>query len=454
MSSDWLKLTLGELCAQQGGAIQTGPFGSQLHTSDYKAEGTPVVMPTNIVGSRVTEDGIARIDKADVERLSTHKLRIGDLVFSRRGDVTKNALVRAREVGWLCGTGCLKVRLGNESLASAEFVSYYLQLPDIKEWLIQHAVGATMPNLNTGILSEVPLTLAPPEIQKKIIHLLAALDASILTLQQQNTVLESIAQTLFRSWFVDFDPVHAKLAGNEPDAMSPELAALFPSEFENSELGLIPMGWAVTTFGNAFDIKGGGTPSTKDASYWDNGTHSWATPKDMSNLASKVIYQTAFKLTTEGVNKIGSKVLPVGTTLMSSRAPVGYLAIAKAPISINQGFIAIPPTEGLPSSFIVNLLVQKMPEIKANAGGTTFAEISKSQFRPIKWVLPSKEVMKAFGRIAEPLYASVHANCLTIDALIGLRDHLLPRLISGKLRIEDAEASVTELTSGLEAEPA
>ena len=120
----------------------------------------------------------------------------------------------------------------------------------------------------------------------------------------------------------------------------------------------------------------------------------------MSNLASKVIYQTAFKLTSAGVKKISSKVLPVDTTLMSSRAPVGYLAVAKAPISINQGFIAIPPTDGLPSSFILNLLLHKMSEIKANAGGTTFAEISKSQFRPIRWVRPPKDVITTYGRIS------------------------------------------------------
>jgi type I restriction enzyme S subunit len=139
---------------------------------------------------------------------------------------------------------------------------------------------------------------------------------------------------------------------------------------------------------------------------------------------------------------------------MSSRAPVGYLAIAKTPISINQGFIAIPPTYGLCPSFIVNLLMQKMQDIKANAGGTTFAEISKAQFRPIKWVRPAKDVLEAFSRIVEPLYTTVHANCLTIDTLCSLRDHLLPRLISGKLRIEDAEASVAAITSGLETKSA
>ena len=107
MSAEWTATTLGQICAAQGGAIQTGPFGSQLHTSDYKAVGVPVVMPTNIGEGGIVLDGIARIDQADVERLSQHKLRLGDIVFSRRGDVTKNALVREHEVGWFCGTGCL-----------------------------------------------------------------------------------------------------------------------------------------------------------------------------------------------------------------------------------------------------------------------------------------------------------------------------------------------------------
>jgi type I restriction enzyme S subunit len=284
--------------------------------------------------------------------------------------------------------------------------------------------------------------------QTKIAGLLRSVDTSIEVLHHENTALESIAQTLFRSWFVDFDPVQAKSSGNAPEAMSEKLAALFPSELEPSELGGIPKGWAITSFGAAFDIKGGGTPSTKEPSYWDNGTHFWATPKDLSDLKSAVIYRTAYKLTTAGVQKISSKTLPAGTTLMSSRAPVGYLAIAKAPISINQGFIAVPPTEGLPPSFVVNLLLHKMPEIKANAGGTTFAEISKSQFRPIKWVRPSKGALNAFARIAEPLYAAVHANCLTIDSLTALRDHMLPRLISGKLRIEDAEEAVAAIAPG------
>lgn len=130
MNSEWQTTTLGRICESQGGAVQTGPFGSQLHTSDYREYGIPVVMPTNICDGGIDDNGIARIDQSDVE-LSQHKLRLGDIVFSRRGDVTKNALVRPREIGWLCGTGCLKVRLGDESIANVKFISHCLRQPDI-----------------------------------------------------------------------------------------------------------------------------------------------------------------------------------------------------------------------------------------------------------------------------------------------------------------------------------
>lgn len=172
MSSAWQLTTLGQICTEQGGAIQTGPFGSQLHTSDYKEKGIPVVMPTNIGDGGISEDGIARIDQSDVDRLSQHKLMLNDIVFSRRGDVTKNALVRGHEVGWFCGTGCLKVRLGTERIANPKFISHCLRLQDIKDWLVRHAVGATMPNLNTGILSAVPINLPPISVQREIAAML------------------------------------------------------------------------------------------------------------------------------------------------------------------------------------------------------------------------------------------------------------------------------------------
>lgn len=152
----WRLSTLGAICTENAGAIQTGPFGSQLHASDYLDEGTPVVMPQDLGGRRIKIEKIARVGDADVSRLHRHQMRYGDIIFSRRGDVGRHALIGSREEGWLCGTGCLLVRAG-KNWPSTIYLSLALDRTDAKEWLLRHAVGATMPNLNTGILSAVPI---------------------------------------------------------------------------------------------------------------------------------------------------------------------------------------------------------------------------------------------------------------------------------------------------------
>jgi type I restriction enzyme S subunit len=440
MSSEWLTTTLGAVCDAQGGAIQTGPFGSQLHTSDYKEFGIPVVMPTNIGEGGISEDGIARIGQADIDRLPQHVLRVGDIVFSRRGDVTKNALITHREDGWFCGTGCLKVRLGEETLANAMFISHCLRQPEVKDWLVRHAVGATMPNLNTGILAAVPLCLPPLATQREVATALGTLDDRIALLRETNATLEAIAQALFKSWFVDFDPVHAKRQGLAPAGMDEATAALFPDSFEESALGLVPKGWPVQPVGDVVECVGGATPDTKEPSYWTPEQHAWTTPKDLSGLPSPVLLSTERRLSAKGLAKIGSGLLPVGTLLMSSRAPIGYLAIAQMPVAINQGYIAMPPGSMLPPIYMLLWCQQNMDGIKARANGSTFMEISKKAFRPIPVLVPSLPVIEAFVAFAAPLFSRLVSNEQQAQTLATLRDTLLPRLISGQLRLPEAEA--------------
>lgn len=157
----WCISTLAVEAKRCGGFVQTGPFGSQLHAADYVPEGVPVVMPQDLVNRRISVERIARVTIDMAQRLSRHALEPGDVVYSRRGDVERHALVSDREAGWLCGTGCLLVRLG-VAWPSQAYLSEVLDLPVTREWLVRHAVGATMPNLNTSILGSMPLLL-PPE---------------------------------------------------------------------------------------------------------------------------------------------------------------------------------------------------------------------------------------------------------------------------------------------------
>ena len=276
MASDLLETTLGEIVKLGNGLIQTGPFGSQLHASDYVIKGIPVIMPLNIIDNKVDLFGIARITKKDAERLSKHLVKKNDIVYSRRGDVTRKALITEREEGMFCGTGCLLVRPGHS--IDARFLTYHLSSPINQEWIIRHAVGATMPNLNTGILKQVPLSLPSLDIQKAIAHILGSLDDKIGLNRQINETLEAMAQALFKSWFVDFDPVidNALAAGNSiPDGLlaraeqrqamppsdtdNPAIRALFSDAFEfTEEMGWIPKGWAVKSFGDLLDLTIGG----------------------------------------------------------------------------------------------------------------------------------------------------------------------------------------------------
>ena len=195
----WVNTTLGEISAN----IQTGPFGSQLHQSDYSDEGTPVVMPKDLVNGQISEVSIARVSEDHVNRLSRHKVEVGDILYSRRGDVGRCAFATDIEQGWLCGTGCLRVTI-DRSKAIPKFVFYQLQKAETVGWVEKHAVGATMLNLNTSILSSVPIEMPSLTEQKTIVDILSAYDDLIENNQKQIKLLEEAAQRLYKEWFVDF----------------------------------------------------------------------------------------------------------------------------------------------------------------------------------------------------------------------------------------------------------
>ncbi len=302
--------------------------------------------------------------------------------------------------------------------------------------------GSVYTNVSKSRFEEIEIPLPPLAEQKAIAAVLGALDDKIECNRRMNATLEAMARALFQSWFVDFDPVRAKLDGRPPAALDPAIAALFPDSFQDSEAGHIPKGWTIQPVGEVVDCVGGGTPSTAEPKYWEGGTHHWTTPKDFSSLQAPVLLDTDRKLTEAGIAKISSGLLPAGTLLLSSRAPVGYLAIAAMPVGINQGFIALKCNERASNFFMLNWCQTNMAEIESRATGTTFAEISKQNFRPIRVVLPPKELMAAFTSKVAPLYAQITANLHQSRTLATLRDTLLPKLLSGELSVASLESKL------------
>ena len=353
--------------------------------------------------------------------------------------MTRRALIGEHEDGWLCGTGCLRVRLGDAS-ADPRYASYYLGHPNVREWIIRHAHGATMPNLNSSILAACPFVLPPLDEQRAIARILGALDDKIELNRRMSATLEAMARALFKSWFVDFAPVRAKVEGR-PSGLPPGLHALFPASFEASELGEIPSGWGVVPAGQAVTVHGGSTPSTKEPAYW-GGEHCFATPRDLSLLQDPILASTARRLTDAGLARIRSGLLRPGTVLLSSRAPIGYLAVTETPVVINQGIIAMVCDGLVGAHYALHWTRSNMDAIEMRASGTTFAEISKSSFRGIPFLVPPQPAHDAWKSLVTPLYDHVASNARQSRSLASQRDALLPRLVSGEVRVVESSKLV------------
>lgn len=326
---------------------------------------------------------------------------------------------------------------GKPDILDNTYLKYLMMSADVQSQLHGRASGTTVVGIKQSELRKIVLSLPPIHEQRTVAGVLAALDEKIEQNRKTARVLEELARATFRAWFVEFQPIKTKATGQASFPSMPQRVfdGLNP-RFVDSEIGLIPEGWEVKPIGDAVSIKGGGTPSTKNPEYWEAGTHCWATPKDMSRLTCPVLLDTERRITDAGINCISSGLLPSGTVLMSSRAPVGYLAIAGIPTAINQGFIAMICDGPLPPTYVLQWTHASMDVIQARASGTTFPEISKSNFRSLPVVVPPPEVVAAFRELADPIFELLTATVKEEESLASIRDCLLPRLLSRNVRTE------------------
>ena len=321
------------------------------------------------------------------------------------------------------------------------FVAYFLRSIDF----LSYSDKAAVPGINRNHLHRAPIKIPTNlEEQRAIARILGTLDDKIELNRKQNETLEAMARAMFKAWFVDFEPVRAKMEGRwkrgqSLPGMPAHLYDLFPDRMVESELGEIPEGWSFSTIGKEVTLCGGSTPSTKETAFWENGKHCWATPKDLSGKRFPVLMDTDRKITDAGLAKISSGLLPVGTVLLSSRAPIGYLAIAEVPTAINQGFIAMKCNGVLSNVFVLMWCAENMEAIIGKSNGSTFQEISKSSFRSLPVVISPALILDGFLKTVEPFYRKIVVNERESTFLAKVRDTLLPKLISGGLRIQNVE---------------
>jgi len=439
MGSDWHKFKLGDLGSFRNGA--------NFSKKDY-APGFPIVNVKQLYAHRYVEtDNLLEVSSKAISNPESLFLKNGDILFARSSvkgsGAGQAAMISSCPENTIFSGFIIRFRIEARDIALPLFVNYLLRSDIYRELLPRIASGTTITNLSQGTLASLPILLPPLPEQRAIAHILGSLDDKIELNHRMNHTLEAMAKAIFKSWFVDFDPVRAKAEGR-PTGLPDDIAALFPDSFENSEIGEIPKGWEVKPIGQVVKCVGGSTPSTKNPAFWAGGKNPFVTPKDMSSLTSPVILDTSRYITDAGVAKISSGRLPSGTVILSSRAPIGYLAITEVTVSVNQGVIAMICNKDLPNHYVLYWTETNMETIKSNASGTTFAEVSKRNFRPMPVAVPVKPVLDAFVQQVEPLHRQLVLNLQESATLARLRDTFLPKLISGELRIPDSAKFLEE----------
>ena len=409
---EWKEVRLGDIAD-----VQTGPFGSQLHKSDYIAEGIPCIMPTNI-GPHLNfiVDGIAHVSEVDANRLSRHLTEIGDIIYARRGDIEKCAYVTTNEEKWLCGTGCLKIRCNNE--VNSRFIAYLLSTAECKKWITGNAVGTTMLNLSKGILSNLPLLVPSHEDQRRIASILSSLDRKIELNNKINADLEEMAQAIFKNWFVDFEPFK-------------------DGKFVDSELGMIPEGWKVGRADDFYQINIGKTPPRKEHKWFSTNPADkiWVSIANMGN-SGIFISDSSEYLTKEAVDRHNIIMVPRNTILLSFKLTVGRVAIADKELTTNEAIARFI----LSDDKYMEYLYLYLKNFDYNSLGSTSSiatAVNSKTIKGMQMLQPSDKIIDAFHIQVNPIFEKIRSLTKENSRLSLLRDTLLPRLMSGELEVPE-----------------
>lgn len=339
------------------------------------------------------------------------KFMDGDTLFARITPCLENGKIcQVKNLDNSVGFGSTEflVFRGRADVSYNDFVYYLSRSEFVKNNAIQMMTGTSgRQRIEKSALEKLEIHAPDLPTQHRIASILSSLDDKIELNLQMNQTLQAMAQAIFKEWFIDFN---------------------FPG-FDGQLIDGLPKGWRRGNLGEIVDVAGGSTPSTSKNDFWDGEFH-WSTPKDLSGARSPVLLETQRKITALGVNQISSGILPKGTLLLSSRAPIGYLAISQVPISINQGYIAIRG-KLVSNLFMLFWLQHNMDAVKSRANGSTFQEISKMSFKLIEAIIPISEVLKEFEGVVAPIFEKIVENVFNIKTLTQTRDNLLPRLVSG-----------------------
>jgi len=436
MGSKWATVSIDDIKLPEKYSCVGGPFGSSLSQKHYVDSGVPVIRGTNLAGDIFSESDFVFVSPDKANELQRNMAFRGDIVFTQRGTLGQVALIPEDSLyeKYIVSQSQMKLTV-NPKQADAYFIYTYFRTNEAKALIENNAIVGGVPHINLGILKEFKLRLPPLSEQKRISEVSKSIDNKINLNRQINQTLEQMSQTLFKSWFVDFDPVidNALDAGNPiPESLQSRaelrqkvrnnadfkplpasIRALFPAEFEETELGWVPNGWIVeplTTVTNI--VYGKNLPKTKIVNegypvYGGNG---------IIGSYSHYLYKNP-------------------QVLISCRGAASGKVHWTKPFCFVTNNSLVIEEKNISSLYIYYSLLQQ--DLTNLTSGSAQPQITIANLNPVNVLLPKKEIISRFVRYAQDLQTSCEARKSECETLSNLRDTLLPKLISGELSLED-----------------
>jgi len=446
MAGEWIKCTLADACRSIN-------YGLTASTSEYEV-GPKFLRITDIVNGHIDWNVVPHV-AADEVTAAKYRLYDGDIVLARTGASTgASAYVKNPPPSVFAS---YLVRLQAKSEFDARFLAYYLRSDNF--WtFIRGVLGdkSAQPNASASTMTKAPLC-APKDKdeQRAIACILGTLDDKIELNRRMSETLEEMARAIFKSWFVDFDPVRAKAAvrREHPDwtnaqvsraacpNLKPEIAELFPDRLVDSELGEIPEGWRIQSFIDDVEVISGGTPKTSNPDYW-GGHIPWFSVADTPAAGEIFVICTERTITQDGVNNSSTRVLPIGTTIISARGTVGNLALVAVSMAMNQSCYGLHDLRGHIGYFLYFTTAAVVETLRLRTHGSVFNTITRDTLKSVRVVTPPNALITEFERAVGAMLQRNLNALLESSTLAALRDTLLPKLISGEIRVKDAERIV------------
>ena len=411
---------------------------------DYVADGIPFISAADLSDGCVQKSSVKRISTAAYERLRSGKIRHKDVLYCLRGSIGKLAFVRKQEVGAIASS--LVIVRATEKV-DARYLYFILCSQAGQQAAASLNNGSAQPNLSVGELQKVTIPLPPLTVQREIAATLDSFDDRITLLRETNGTLEAIAQALFKSWFVDFDPVRAKMEGRAPEGMDEATAALFPDSFEETELGLVPRGWAIKTIADVSTVGIGKTPPRKEQHWFSENPEDvrWVSIRDMG-LVGTYACCTSEYLTNEAVERFNVRRVPDNTVIMSFKMTIGRVAITDGEMTTNEAIAHFKLSErAAVSTEYIYLHLKQFDFTRLSSTSSIADAVNSKTVREIPILVPGIDVMSVFQEQISAIFAILKNAEQQAQTIASLRDTLLPRLISGRILMHESNETLESL---------